>query len=54
MCPETTQIAEPNPNAGITLVLWPDGTWCWGDDFNGQIGDGMASGTENNPRPVAF
>ncbi len=33
MCPETTQIAEPNPNAGITLVLWPDGTWCWGDDF---------------------
>lgn len=28
--------------------------WCWGDDFNGQIGDGMASGTENNPRPVAF
>lgn len=34
MCPNTTQIADPNPNAGHEIVLWPDGTWCWNDEFD--------------------
>ncbi|EQB10233.1 hypothetical protein GR702_21105 [Novosphingobium sp. FGD1] len=34
MCPNTTQIAAPNPNAGHEIVLWPDGTWCWNDEFD--------------------
>ncbi|ALR22836.1 hypothetical protein [Sphingobium baderi] len=34
MCPETQQTAAPNPNAGHEIVLWPDGTWCWHDEFD--------------------
>ncbi|MFC0685281.1 hypothetical protein AB3M93_18530 [Novosphingobium panipatense] len=34
MCPNTTQIAAPNPNAGHEIVLWPDGTWCRNDEFD--------------------
>jgi hypothetical protein len=33
MCPKTQPTAAPNANEGIKLVLWPDGTWCWHDDF---------------------
>ncbi|WP_288806379.1 hypothetical protein [uncultured Novosphingobium sp.] len=25
--------AAANDNAGIKLMLWPDGTWCWHDDY---------------------
>lgn len=25
--------AIANPSAGQKLILWPDGTWCWYDDF---------------------
>lgn len=34
MCPETQPTAAPNPNAGHEIVLWPDGTWCWHDEFD--------------------
>ncbi|MGF7156213.1 hypothetical protein [Novosphingobium gossypii] len=34
MCPKTEPTATPNANKGIKLVLWPDGTWCWRDDFD--------------------
>lgn len=29
-------VRSPEPitsDAGIKLVLWPDGTWCWHDDY---------------------
>lgn len=25
--------AAANDKAGIKLMLWPDGTWCWHDDY---------------------
>lgn len=34
MCPGTQPTAAPNPNAGHEIVLWPDGTWCWHDEFD--------------------
>lgn len=33
MCPKTQPTAAPNANEGIKLVLWPDGTWCWQDEY---------------------
>jgi len=28
--------APKSDNAGIKLVLWPDGTWCWQEDYSEQ------------------
>lgn len=25
--------ANTDPSAAQKLILWPDGTWCWHDDF---------------------
>ena len=33
MSPDTKQPAAAAPHGGVKIMVWPDGTWCWQDEY---------------------